>query len=82
MYDIIITTVGILLGFMLIPQLKDVYINKVILNIWTCSLTALCLFILNVMYYCVGLYLSAIPFSGFVWLLMLYLSVKNKRLSK
>ena len=77
--DIVIAVVSILFGFILLPQLKDVWSGKTILNWFTAALTTVGLFILAITFFTLGLYISVVAetFSGIIWLLLFILSVKN-----
>jgi len=82
--DIVIAVVSILFGFILIPQLKDVWSGKTVLNGFTAALTTVGLFILVVTFFTLNLYISVVAetFSGVIWLLLFILSVKNKKIAK
>ena len=77
--DFVITGTNLLFGFMLIPQLKDVIINKHYLNLYSCGFTFIGLCICNVTMLSLGLWLSAIPICTIMWLLLLIYSYKNKK---
>ena len=77
--DFIITGTNLLFGFMLIPQLKDVIINKHYLNLWSCGFTFIGLCIVNVVMATLELWLSAIPICTVMWGLLLYFSWRNKK---
>ena len=82
--DIVIALISILFGFILIPQLKDVWIGKTILNGFTAALTTVGLFILAATFFTLNLYISVVAetFSGIIWLLLFILSEKNKKNKK
>jgi len=82
--DIAIALVSILFGFILIPQLKDVWSGKTILNRFTAALTTVGLFILAITFFTLNLYISVVAetFSGVIWLLLFILSEKNKKITK
>jgi hypothetical protein len=82
--DIVIALVSILFGFILIPQLKDVWCGKTILNGFTAALTTIGLFILAATFFTLNLYISVVAetFSGIIWLLLFILSEKNKKMAK
>ncbi len=82
--DIVIALVSILFGFILIPQLKDVWHGKSILNLYTASLTTIGLYVLAVTFFTMEFWISftAEIFSGTIWLLLFVLSFKNYRKSK
>ncbi len=81
--DLVIAVVSILFGFILIPQLKDVWYGKSILNLYTASLTTIGLYVLAVTFFTMGFWISFIAelFSGTIWLLLFVLSFKNYRKS-
>jgi hypothetical protein len=78
--DIVIAVVSILFGFILIPQLRDVWNGKTNLNLFTASLTTIGLYILAVTFYTMQFWISftAEIFSGTIWLLLFALSFKKK----
>jgi len=80
-HDIIIAIVSFLFGFILLPQLRDVWHGKTILNIYTASLTTIGLFILTINFFFMGFWISFIAdfFSGIVWLLLFVFSMRNLR---
>lgn len=79
--DIVIAIVSVLFGFILIPQLKDVWNKKTILNEFTAALTTVGLFILAITFFTLNLYISVVAetFSGIIWLLLFILSSRNKK---
>jgi len=79
--DIIIALVSLLFGFILLPQLKDVWSGKTILNSFTAALTTVGLFILAATFFTLNLWISvaAETFSGVIWLLLFILSSRNKK---
>ena len=79
--DIVIAFVSILFGFILIPQLRDVWQGKSTLNLFTASLTTIGLYVLAVTFYTMQFWISftAEIFSGTIWLLLFALSLKNVR---
>ena len=82
--DIVIAVVSILFGFILIPQLKDVWRGKSTLNLFTASLTTIGLYILAATFFTMKFWISftAEIFSGTIWLLLFTLSFKNKKKEK
>ena len=82
--DIVIAVVSILFGFILIPQLRDVWNGRSILNLYTASLTTIGLYILAVTFFTMQFWISftAELFSGTIWLLLFALSYKNKKKGK
>ena len=79
--DIVIAIVSILFGFILIPQLRDVWHGKTTLNIYTAGFTTVGLYILAATFSTMGYWVSVTSeiISGTVWLLLLVLSIRNKR---
>jgi len=79
--DIVIAVVSILFGFILIPQFKDVWKGKTILNIYTAGLTTIGLYVLAITFFTMGFWISVVAelFSGTVWLLLFVFSLINKR---
>jgi CHASE2 domain-containing sensor protein len=79
--DIVIAVVSLLFGFILIPQLKDMWRDKSILNVYTAGLTTIGLFILAITFFTLNLWISvfAETFSAIIWLLIFILSFKNKK---
>jgi len=82
--DVVIAVVSILFGFILIPQLKDVLRGKVYINLYTAGLTTLGLYILAATFFTMRFWISFIAdiFSGTIWLLLFFYSVKNYRKRK
>jgi hypothetical protein len=81
-HDIIIALVSFSFGFILLPQLKEVYKGKVILNLYTASFTTIGLFILTVNFFAMEFWISFLAdlFSTIVWGLLFYFSYKNTKL--
>ena len=79
--DYVIAIVSVLFGFILIPQLKDVWHGKTILNIYTAGLTTIGLYVLGITFFTLEMWISfgAELFSGTIWLLLFILSVRNKK---
>ena len=84
--DYVIAIVSVLFGFILLPQLKDTWRGKTILNLYTASLTTIGLYILGITFFTLNMMVSVIAefFSGTIWLLLFLFSVKNmkKNISK
>jgi len=82
--DIVIATVSILFGFILIPQFKDLLKGKVYINLYTASLTTIGLYILAVTFLTLDFWISFIAdiFSGTIWLLLFFFSVRNYKNKK
>jgi hypothetical protein len=82
--DIIIAVVSILFGFILLPQFRDVIRGKVILNLYTASLTTIGLYVLAVTFFTMQFWISftAEIFSGTIWLLLFVFSFRNYKRSK
>ena len=79
--DIVIAVISMLFGFILLPQLREVWRGKTILNIYTAGLTTIGLFILALTFTTIGYWISftADVFSGTIWFLLFFFSVINKR---
>lgn len=77
--DIVIAAVSLMFGVILIPQLRDVWHGKTILNLYTASLTTIGLFILVITFFTMGFWISFIAdfFSGIIWFLLFILSIRN-----
>ena len=80
-HDMIIAVVSFLFAFILLPQLKDVYRGKTILNTYTASLTTIGLIILTANFLVMGFWISFIAdfFNAVIWFLLFVLSVRNKK---
>ena len=78
--DVVIAVISILFGFILIPQLKDVWKGGS-LNVYTAGLTTIGLYILAATFVTMGFWISVIAdiFSGTIWLLLFVLSVLHKK---
>ena len=79
--DYVIAIVTVLFGFILIPQLKDVWRKGEILNLYTASLTTIGLFIMGVTFFTLHMWVSMAAefFSGIVWCLLFVLSMRNRK---
>lgn len=79
--DYVIACVSVLFGFILIPQLIDVWKKGVVLNIFTAGLTTIGLYVLGITFFTLEMWISfgAEFFSGTVWLLLFALSFLNKK---
>jgi addiction module HigA family antidote len=78
--DYALMFIGFLFTVMLIPQLRDAYRGKAIMNLWTCLVTGLgCIFI-GIIDTTINLPLAAVVSisTGVMWLLLMYYSEKNK----
>jgi len=77
--DIVIAVVSSMFGFILLPQLKDVWKGKTSLNLFTAGLTTIGLFILTATFFSMRFWVSTIAdlFSGIVWLLLFIFSYRN-----
>lgn len=80
-HDIIIAVVSFLFGFILLPQLRDVWHGKTSLNLYTASLTTIGLIILTINFYAMEFWISFIAdfFSAIVWFLLFVFSMRNLR---
>ena len=78
--DVVIGVVSVLFGFILLPQLRDVWHGKTILNIYTAGFTTVGLYILAFTFSTMGYWVSVTSeiISGTVWLLLFVLSIRNK----
>jgi len=83
-HDIIIALVSLLFGFILLPQLRDVYKKKTILNLYTAILTTLGLIILTANFFLMGFWISFIAdfFNSIVWLFIFVFSYRNIKYNK
>lgn len=79
--DYVIAIVSLLFGFILLPQLRDVWRGKTALNLFTAGLTTIGLYILAITFFTLNLWVSVAAeiFSGTIWLLLFLFSVINKR---
>ena len=79
--DIVIAMVSLLFGFILLPQLKDAWHGKSILNVYTAGLTTIGLYILAGTFYTLNLWVSVTAelFSGTIWLLLFVFSYKYRK---
>lgn len=77
--DYLLTTINVLFGFMLIPQLRDVVVHKHPMNLWTCGFTFIALCLVNVTMLTLELWLSALPICTIMWFLLFYFSWRNKK---
>ena len=68
-HDIVIAVVSLLFGFILLPQLRDVYKKKIVLNLYTSSLTTIGLIVLTVNFFVMGFWISFIAdfFNAVIW---------------
>jgi hypothetical protein len=80
-HDIIIAVVSFLFGFILLPQLKDVWNRKTSLNLYTASLTTVGLVILTVNFFLMEFWISFVAdfFNSVVWFLLFVLSMRNMK---
>ena len=83
-HDIIIAVVSFTFGFILLPQLRDVYHGKTSLNLFTASLTTIGLIILTVNFFAMGFWISFVAdfFSALIWFLLFVFSVRNLKKKK
>lgn len=82
--DYLIAIVSLLFGIILIPQLRDTWLAKTSLNIYTASLTTIGLFILAGTFLTIGYWTSftADVLSGFIWFFLFLFSFRNIRKTK
>ena len=80
-HDIIIAVVSFLFGFILLPQLKDVWNSKISLNLYTASLTTVGLIVLTINFFLMGFWISFIAdfFNSIIWGILFALSVRNRK---
>lgn len=84
-HDMIIAVVSFLFAFILLPQLRDVYRGKTILNLYTASLTTIGLIILTANFLAMGFWISfaADFFNAIIWFLLFVFSFRNiKKMKK
>ena len=79
--DYVIAIVSVLFGFILLPQLKDCWHGKTVLNIYTASLTTIGLYVLGITFFTLNMLVSFVAefFSGTIWLLLFAFSLRNKK---
>jgi len=82
--DVVIAVVSILFGFILIPQFKDLLKGKVYINLYTAGLTTIGLYILAATFLTLEFWISffADIFSGTIWLLLFFYSIRNYKNKK
>lgn len=83
-HDIIIASVSLAFGFILLPQLRDVFKGKINLNLYTSSLTTIGLIILTINFFVMEFWISfaADFFNSLIWGLLFILSYKNIKKNK
>jgi len=83
-HDIIIAVVSFLFAFILLPQLRDVYKDGTVLNLYTASLTTVGLIVLTINFYLMGFWISfaADFFNSIVWGLLFVFSIRNLKKEK
>jgi len=82
--DIIISIVSLLFGFVMFPQLKDAWHGKTVLNSYTSGLTSFGLFVMAGTFLTLSLWISFISelFSGVIWSMLFFLSLKYRKKTK
>ena len=77
--DVVIAVISLMFGVILLPQLRDVYHGKTILNLYTAGLTTIGLFILTATFFTMGFWISFIAdfISGIIWFLLFVFSYRN-----
>lgn len=77
--DVTILGIGLVFGFLLIPQIIDLHKNKTALNIVSCVATTAALAVLGFVYATLGLWLAVIgeAITTIAWLILTVLSVRN-----
>ena len=83
-HDIIIASVSFAFGFILLPQLKDVYKGEISLNLYTSALTTIGLIILTGNFFMMEFWISfAADFlTSVIWFLLFIFSYKNIKKNK
>ena len=78
-HDIIIAVVSFTFGFILLPQLRDVWKGKTSLNLYTASLTTVGLIILTINFFAMEFWISfaADFFNSVIWGLLFVFSYRN-----
>ncbi|MEM4258767.1 MAG: hypothetical protein QXL17_06420 [Candidatus Thermoplasmatota archaeon] len=76
--DYVIAVVSISFGFMLVPQLRDVFRGNCV-NLYTAGLTTIGLFILGFTFSTLQMWVTVIAevFSGTIWLFLFVFSLRN-----
>jgi hypothetical protein len=79
--DYVIATFSLLFGLILLPQLKDTWLGKTSLNLYTASLTTIGLFILAGAFFTMSYWTSFIAdfLSGLIWFFLFLFSFRNIR---
>jgi CHASE2 domain-containing sensor protein len=79
--DLVIAVIGLLFGFILIPQLYDVIKKNIVLNLYTAALTTIGLYIMTATFFTMGFWITFIAdfFTATVWLLLFIFSYLNFR---
>lgn len=82
--DIVIAIMGLIFGFILLPQLYDVFKKGIILNIYTAALTTIGLYIMAATFFSMGFWITVAAnlFTATVWLLLLVFSLINIKKTK
>jgi len=77
--DVTILGIGLIFGFLLIPQIIDLHRNKTALNIVSCVATTSALAVLGFVYATLGLWLAVIgeAITTIAWLILTALSIRN-----
>ena len=79
--DLVIAVIGLLFGFILLPQLFDVIKKKTVLNLYTAALTTIGLYIMTATFFTMGFWITVIAdfFTATVWLLLFIFSFLNRK---
>jgi len=79
--DIVIAVVSLMFGFILLPQLRDVWRGKTSLNLFTAGLTTIGLIILTITFFTMSFWISMIAdaLSAIIWFLLFVFSIKNQK---
>ena len=77
--DVTILGIGLVFGFLLIPQIIDLNKDKTSLNVVSCVATTIALAVLGFVYSTLGLWLAVIgdATTTIAWLVLTILSVRN-----
>ena len=82
--DYLIAIISLLFGLILLPQLRDTWLGKTSLNIYTSTRTTIGLFILAGTFLTIGYWTSftADILSGVIWFFLFLFSFRNIRKGK
>ncbi|MEF8879182.1 MAG: hypothetical protein V5A64_02165 [Candidatus Thermoplasmatota archaeon] len=82
--DVVIAVIGLLFGFILLPQLVDVWKKNIVLNLYTAALTTIGLYIMSFTFFTLEFWITFLAdlFTATVWLLLFVFSVINLKKEK